>query len=216
MSCIPASGGPNPQFTVDIIQDKLTSAFPARDPAATGCMKCHNNNTAHPSEPGRDNVRWYDAAPDNLNVTHNDAGGNVAAVLNANCGLCHPGLTGSIGTVGPNCTFCHVSNPVGDAVGTCTSCHNTPPSGNNAPNRQGTHDKGAHRLTCSVCHTNDGPDGSTAAAEHFTYPNPNFGRADLRSAPNTSPQSMTITPTATNVTCNSNCHGKNHGNETWY
>jgi predicted CxxxxCH...CXXCH cytochrome family protein len=212
----PTSGGPNPQFTVNIIQNKSGSLFPARDTTATGCEKCHNVDTAHPSDSAGEQVRWYDAAPDNLNVTHNDAGGNVAAVLNANCGLCHSGLSGSVGNVGPDCTFCHVVNPVGFSTGSCTSCHNRPPNGNSAPNRKGTHDKGAHRLDCSICHTNDGPDGSTAAAEHFTYPNPNYGRADLRSVPNTSPQSMTITPTGSDVTCNSNCHGKDHDNKQWY
>lgn len=214
----PASGGPNPQFTVNIIQDKLGTAYPAKDTTASGCMKCHNDDTAHPAAPGRDNVRWYDAAPNNLNVTHNDAGGNNAATLNANCGLCHPGLAGGVGTIAPNCTFCHVTSPVGNAVGTCTSCHNTPPSGNSVPNRTGRHDVNDHELACNVCHTNNGPDGTAAAANHFTYPNPNFSRADLRPAPNTTPQSMTINPTinAPNVTCNGNCHGENHGNERWY
>jgi predicted CxxxxCH...CXXCH cytochrome family protein len=221
----PSSGGPNPQFTVNIIQDKLSSSWPARDTTATGCIKCHNTATAHPSAPGAsstDNARWYDAAPDNFNVTHNNAGDNVAATLNATCGLCHPGLTGSVGTVGYDCTFCHVTDPVGDAVGTCTSCHNVPPSGNTAPNRvgdEGRHTRSDHRLACNVCHTSNGPDGTISAANHFTFPiggNPNFSRANLRPAPIFTPQSMTITQTANNVSCAGSCHNKDHGTKTWY
>jgi predicted CxxxxCH...CXXCH cytochrome family protein len=207
----PASGGPNPKFTVDIIQDKLASDWPARDENGKGCMKCHNAGTAHPSGAGfTEDVRWYDAAPDNDNVTHNNAGGNQAATLNVVCGLCHPGLGGP-GTAGFACTFCHVSSPVGDAVGTCSSCHNDPPSGATAPNRRGRHNVDAHEETCSTCHTNNGPDGTASAALHFTFPSPAFKRADLRSIPG-----FTMEQVPNNVTCNGNCHGEPHTNESWY
>ncbi len=213
----PASGGPNPLFTVDIIQNKGDES----DPTATGCMKCHNADTAHPSSKGATEVvHWYDSV-DNSFITHNNAAGNDAATIDATCGLCHPGLVGSIGNGGFDCLFCHVSDPAGDAVGTCTSCHATPPSGNAVPNRTGRHDKNDHKLTCSVCHTNDGPDGTVLAAEHFTFPvggNPNFGQANLRPVPNTTPSDMTFTQTASNVTCFNSCHGKDHGSsgKSWY
>jgi hypothetical protein len=217
----PTSGGTNPKFTVDIIQDKGDE----RDDTATGCMKCHNTDTAHPSfvQGGTNEVHWYDAvvgSPDNF-VTHNNAASNNATTIGLTCGLCHPGVGGT-GTVGSDCLDCHVSNPAGDTVGTCTSCHDTPPSGNAVPNRTGRHDRNAHKLEdCSDCHTNDGPDGTLSAAEHFTFPDPNFGRANLRPAPlvpGGTGMSIDVTGNAPNVTCTGQCHvgtGKNHS-DNWY
>jgi predicted CxxxxCH...CXXCH cytochrome family protein len=211
----PTSGGTNPKFTVDIIQNKGDE----RDPAATGCMKCHNTDTAHPSSQlsgATEDVHWYDSV-DSSFITHNNAAGNNATTISLTCGLCHPGVGGT-GTVGFDCLFCHVTDPAGDAVGTCTSCHSEPPSGNAAPNRTGRHDKGGHKEQCSVCHTNDGPDGTIDAVKHFTFPDPDFGQADLRSAPNTTPSNMTFTQTPGDVTCFDNCHGKDHesSGRSWY
>ena len=215
----PPSGGTNPKFTVNNIQDKSSSLWPARDTSATGCMKCHNTDTAHPSAQGAtEDVRWYDSV-DGLYITHSNAAGNVAGAIQGTCGLCHPGLGGT-GTVGFDCLYCHVTGPAGDAVGTCTSCHNTPPSGNTAPNREGDHGVGDHDLDCNICHTNNGPNGTSDADEHFTFPTgyQDFGRANLLSVPNTTPSNMTFTLTLTNVTCANSCHGENHGSpgRSWY
>ncbi len=211
----PTSGGTNPKFTVDIIDDGPDVA----DATATGCMKCHNTDTAHPSSQlsgATEDVPWYDSV-DGSFITHNNAAGNNATTIRLTCGLCHPDVGGP-GTVGFGCLDCHVTDPAGDAVGTCTSCHSEPPSGDEAPNRTGRHDEEDHELACNVCHTNNGPDGTIDAAKHFTFPDPDFGQADLRSGPDFAGSTMTFTQTASNVTCADSCHGEDHGDpgESWY
>jgi len=188
----------NPRYNVGI-------SNPAATNPGNGCEGCHNDLTAHPSQGAREAINWYD-------TTWRHATGRILA---ATCGMCHP-RTGWVGTVGPACTSCHVSDPANVAVGSCTSCHAAPPNGAVQPNRNGNngrHSRGAHREACSVCHTNNGP----GSAEHFTRPNPGYSRANLRTTPNVSGATMTIdtTTNAPNVTCTGTCHGEGH-NESWY
>ncbi len=169
-----------------------------------GCEGCHNNNTAHPAIGGQDNIQWYD-----INFRHHNAGNMTVA-----CGQCHPGLGGN-GTVGPACTFCHVSNPTLATTG-CTSCHGTPPNGSTAPNRSRDHNVGAHRLSCTICHTDNGP----GSGNHFTRPATAqaYSRANILTVPATTGTiTMVMTQGATTTTCTGTCHGENHGStgRTW-
>ncbi len=164
---------------------------------ANGCESCHNDQTAHPSQgtlmvTPRENVKWYDG-------TYRHSTGAKATFATA-CGVCHPGIGGS-GTVAPDCTFCHVSNPVTNNNG-CVSCHDNPPNGIAAPNRRGQHHRGVHSYDCDVCHTNAGP----GSVDHFTRPATAgaYSRANLR--PVTTINNMTISVGGSNVSCTGSCH----------
>lgn len=179
----------------------------------TICQGCHGQPGGPGSNP-RFNVGIESAGVTGCEACHGANYAHPAAWAGPNATFHY-----SAGNQQGACSLCHGVNL--DGVG-CISCHAAPPSGTIQPNRLGSngrHSRGAHQQSCDVCHTNNGPDASAAAANHFTRPATAnaYARANLRQAPNVVGTTMTITQGATNVTCTGSCHGtdKNH-NENWY
>lgn len=206
--CHAESGTNNPRFNVGINRV-----------GGNGCESCHNDNTAHPTADGREDVRWYDSTYNHSDVTAFTA-----------CALCHGASLGgeAAGGVGPACTACHAVDPVANSSG-CVSCHSLPPDGggpvgDQRPNRRGLHSRAGHSIlisgiadqTCSRCHNGAGVgtdahfDTASPADVNFLHPGPS--------------DTMTAVSTGTNTTCNGACHIKfdtldfiyPHTNKTWY
>jgi hypothetical protein len=169
-----------------------------------GCEGCHYTGTAHPSSAEPGNINWY-------NGQWNHTNANVSA---STCGLCHV-RTGWAGSSAPACTSCHLYDPANATIGSCNSCHDNPPNGISQPNRIGMHTSEHAGLACTACHTNAGP----GSPSHFTQPNPEYSRADLRTTPDISGATMSILVTPDNVTCSKTCHeyhGEGGSSYSWY